>query len=125
MEPFIDANDIAEVAVESLLDDKHSGQIYELTGPELISFKKAANLISEVIERPITYQEVGMDDYVKMLREYQTPEDFIGLIKYLFTEVLDGRNEFLTDDVQKVLNRNPISFIDYVDRTKSTGVWNI
>ncbi len=124
-EPFVDANDIAAVVVGSLLDDKHSGQIYELTGPELLSFRQATNQISEAIEKPITYQEVEMDDYVKMLREYQTPEDFIGLIKYLFSEVLDGRNGFLTNDVQKVLNRHPTSFADYVAKTKSTGVWGV
>jgi len=124
LEPFIDANDIAEVVALSLTQKKHTGKIYELTGPQLLSFKDAISLISKSIERPIAYQEVNMTDYLIMLREYQIPEDSIWLINYLFTEVLDGRNEFLTDDVQKVLNRQPISFEEYVAKTKMTGVWN-
>lgn len=123
LEPFIDADDIAEVVVASLLEDKHNRKVYELTGSELLSFQNVATMISKEIKRPITYQEVEMEDYIKALREYKTPEDFIWLIQYLFTEVLDGRNEYLTNDVQYVLNRQPTQFKDYIAKTQNTGVW--
>jgi uncharacterized protein YbjT (DUF2867 family) len=37
-EPFIDIDDIADVAVAALLDEQHAGQVYELTGPRLLTF---------------------------------------------------------------------------------------
>jgi hypothetical protein len=58
-----------------------------------------------------------------MLRTYQLPEDAIWLVTYLFTEVLDGRNESLTNDVEKVLGRKPTSFKAYAEKTIKTGVW--
>lgn len=125
LEPFVDVDDIAEVVVETLVNDEHNENIYELTGPELLSFKDTTQMIGSAIDRPITYQEVSMDEYVNMLREYRVPEDTIWLIKYLFTEVLDGRNESLTDGVGKVLGREPTSFKEYIAKTKSTGAWEI
>jgi hypothetical protein len=46
-----------------------------------------------------------MDDYIVALEQAQLPPDFVALIKYLFTEVLDGRNAYLTDGVQRALGR--------------------
>lgn len=125
LEPFVDTDDIADVVVSALIDDEHSGKIYELTGPELMSFKDAAATISKAIDKPITYQEVEIDEYVNILRKHHTPEDFIWLIKYLFTQALDGRNESVTNDIKKVLGREPITFSQYVVKTKQTGVWGI
>jgi hypothetical protein len=35
--PVVDADDIAEVAVAALTDDRHVGQLYELTGPRSLT----------------------------------------------------------------------------------------
>jgi hypothetical protein len=51
------------------------------------------------------------------------PNDFIWLVTYLFTEVLDGRNEGLTDGVQQALGRQPTDFREYVRKTAATGIW--
>lgn len=125
LEPFVDLDDLADVAVEALTDDQHNGKIYELTGPELLSFKDAARMISEAINRPIAYEEVDMDGYVKILRDYQIPEDIIWLMQYLFTEVLDGRNESITNDIENVLGRKPTTFREYVAKANQTGAWNV
>ena len=42
-EPFIDVDDIADVAVAALTDAKHNGQVYEITGPRLITYKDAVD----------------------------------------------------------------------------------
>ncbi len=124
LEPFVDANDIAEVVVETLTNATYSGKTLDLTGPELLSFEKAVASISKAINRPITFQEVSIEKYLSILKTYQLPEDFIWLIQYLFTEVLDGRNESLTSDIEKVLYRRATSFNDYILKTAATGVWN-
>jgi uncharacterized protein YbjT (DUF2867 family) len=122
-EPFIDVDDIADVAVAALTEEGHANQLYELTGPRLITFKQAMAEISEVTGKPIVYEQVSAEQYKAMLTEYQVPEEFIWLVTYLFTEVLDGRNESLADGVQRALGRAPRDFSAYVKKTAATGVW--
>lgn len=124
LEPFIDANDIAEVVTEALLNDKHNGQTYELTGPRLLSFEQAVSEIAKVIKKEIVFESLTVEKYINMLREYQVPEDEIWLINYLFSEVMDGRNSSTTNDIEKVLGRKATDFSEYVIETAKTGVWN-
>jgi len=122
-EPFIDTDDIAEVVVTALTNDIHHGQLYEVTGPRLLSFKDAIREIATATGRSIQYQEVSIDEYTGMLKEYQVPQEYIGLLSYLFTEVLDGRNAVLTDGIELVLGRKPTDFSAWVAKTAATGVW--
>jgi len=106
------------------LHDKHVGQTYELTGPRLLTFEQVTTEISKVTGRDIKFKSLTMDEYTKMLREYQVPEDYIWLINYLFTEVLDGRNSSVTNDIEKVLGRKAKDFTEYTRETATTGIWN-
>lgn len=123
LEPFTDADDIADVVVESLLDDRHAGQVYELTGPRLLTFPQALAEISNATGRPINFQPLTLEEYAAQLRAYQLPEDYIWLINYLFTEVLDGRNAKVTNDIEKVLGRKAKDFTEYARETAATGIW--
>ena len=124
LEPFTDADDIADVIVTSLLEDKHNGQTYELTGPRLLTFKEVIAEIAKASEREITFQDLTLEEYIQMLREYQVPEDHIWLVNYLFEQVLDGRNSSITNDIEKVLGRKAKDFSAYALETTKTGVWN-
>ncbi|WPO78906.1 NmrA family transcriptional regulator [Flavobacterium sp. KACC 22761] len=124
LEPFTDADDIADVVLESLLDEKHNGKTYELTGPRLLTFKEAVNTIAEASGRNITFQSLSLDEYSQMLREFQVPEDHIWLANYLFEQVLDGRNSNITSDIEKVLGRKAKDFTAYAKETAQTGIWN-
>jgi len=124
LEPFIDADDIADVVTAALLDEKHNGKTYELTGPRLLTFKEVVNEIAEVSGRSITFQPLALDEYTQMLKEYQVPEDHIWLINYLFEQVLDGRNSSITSDIEKVLGRKAKDFSAYAKETAQTGIWN-
>lgn len=124
LEPFTDADDIADVIVTSLLDEKHNGQTYELTGPRLLTFKEVTIEIAKASGREITFQDLTLDEYIQMLREYQVPEDHIWLVNYLFEQVLDGRNSSITSDIEKVLGRKAKDFSNYAIETAKTGVWN-
>ncbi|RKR11575.1 uncharacterized protein YbjT (DUF2867 family) [Flavobacterium sp. 90] len=124
LEPFTDADDIAEVVTLVLLDDKHNGQTYELTGPRLLTFKEVMSEIAEVTGRNITFQPLALAKYTQMLKEYQVPEDHIWLINYLFEQVLDGRNSSITSDIEKVLGRKAKDFSAYAKETAQTGIWN-
>jgi uncharacterized protein YbjT (DUF2867 family) len=123
--PYVSTDDIAEVATKALLDDQYNGQIYELTGPRLLTFSEIVQEISIATGRDIQFTPISLPAYSDIMRELQVPEDFIWLINYLFTEVLGAQgNDLVTSDVEKVLGRKPVDFSDFVRETAKTGVWN-
>ncbi len=123
--PYVDAEDIADVAVEVLLNDEHNGQIYELTGSRLLTFKEVVAEIAQATSREIAFTSISLEAYVKAMEEQGVPSDYVWLINYLFTEVLGKEsNQVITYDVEKVLGRKPIDFSDYVKKAAATGVWN-
>lgn len=123
-EPFVDADDIAEVAVAALTEAGHAGQLYEVSGPRLLTFAEAVGEIAEATDRPIRYTQVTPEAYASALVEQGVPADFVWLVNYLFTTVLDGRNAHLTDGIQRALGREPREFRDYARASAATGAWN-
>jgi len=122
-EPFVDADDIADVAVAALTDDRHVGQMYELTGPRLLTFPEAVREIAHAVGRQIRFVHVSLEQYESLLVDQQVPAEFISLIHYLFAEVLDGRNAHLTDGVERALGRRPRDFAEYVREAATSGIW--
>jgi uncharacterized protein YbjT (DUF2867 family) len=112
-EPFVDAEDIADVAVAALMEEGHTGEVYELTGPRLLTFGEAVGEISEAAGREIHYVPVSVEDYTSALIEEGVPEEYVSLVTYLFAEVLDGRDACLTDGVARALGREPRDFRNY------------
>jgi len=123
-EPFIDADDIADVAVAALTADGHAGQVYEVTGPRALTFAEAIDEIGRATGRGLRFEQVPMDAYGIAMAEAGVPADVIGLMRYLFTEVLDGRNVATADGVRRALGREPRDFRDYARRAAATGVWS-
>ena len=123
-EPFIDANDIADIAVSALLDDGHIGQIYEVTGPRLLTFREAVAEIAVSLARPVHYIDMSPDDYVSALREAQLPDESISLMSTLVKEVLDGRNAYVTDGVHRAIGRPPRDFSDFARRSLVSNDWD-
>jgi uncharacterized protein YbjT (DUF2867 family) len=124
-EPFVDADDIADVAVAALTEAGHARQIYELTGPRLLTFEDAIGEIAGATGRKIRYVPVSVEEYASMLSEQGVPAEFVGLLTYLFSEVLDGRNAYLTDGVRRALGREPKDFRAYARDAAATGIWGV
>jgi len=123
-EPFVDADDIADVAVAALIEPGHEGELYEVTGPRLLTFADAVAEIARARRRDLRFHPVSIDDYATALRAEGLPDDVVWLITYLFTEVLDGRNQSLTDGVQRALGRPPKDFRDYARDAAAAGAWD-
>jgi uncharacterized protein YbjT (DUF2867 family) len=124
-EPFLDADDIADVVVAALTDDRHIGRLYELTGPRLLTLTQAAAELSSAVGRGVRYVPVTAQEYASELVTHGLPEEEAVPIAELIAEVLDGRNSHLTDGVQRALGRPPRDFADYARDTAVTGVWNL
>ncbi|MCH8351767.1 MAG: NmrA family transcriptional regulator [Chloroflexi bacterium] len=122
-EPFVDVDDIADVAVAALTEDGHVGQLYEVTGPRLLTLAQAVEEIARAAGREIRYVPVSMKQFTSLLTEQDVPADLVWLLTYLLTEVLDGRNAHLTDGIQRALGREPRDFSDYARDAAASGVW--
>lgn len=122
-EPFIDADDIADVATATLTNPALRNRIFEVTGPRALSFAEAVDIIAQAAGRPVTYQQISAQDFAETLAPYLPPE-VIALLVSLFTEVLDGRNIATADGVQQALGRAPRDFADYAASVAATGVWD-
>jgi uncharacterized protein YbjT (DUF2867 family) len=122
-EPFLDADDIADVVVEALTDDRHVGELYELTGPRLMTFAEAAAELGHAAGHEVRYVPVTPPQFAAGLADAGFPPEVAVAVSELFEEVLDGRNERLTDGVRRALGREPRDFADYARATAATGVW--
>lgn len=123
-EPFIDVDDIADVVVAALTGEGHSGQVYEVTGPRLLTFADAVAEIAEASGRGVRYVQITHEAFAAGLAEAGIRADYVELLKYLFTIVLDGRNAHVTDAVERVLGRAPRDFREYAREVAAIGVWH-
>jgi len=123
-EPFIDADDIADVAVAALSEEGHSGELYELTGPRLMTFTQAVEEISQGAGIEVQYMQISGQDFSDGMEQEGVPKEYIDLVNYLFSTVLDGRNSYLCDGVQRALGRKPRDFSEYVEKAVSEGAWS-
>lgn len=118
-EPFVDAEDIADVAVAALTTDDHVGNTYELCGPRLLTFGDAAAEIGKAAGKEVRYVSATFVEYARMLREHGLPRAYVEM----FRTVLDGRNSHVSDGVQQALGRAPRDFSEYARQTADSGVW--
>ena len=123
-EPFIDVDDIADVAVAALTEDGHAGQIYEVTGPRLLTFAEAVDEIAQATGRTIRYVQIPPEAFAAGVAESGLPEDILWLLDYLFATVLDGRNAYLADGVRQALGREPRDFAEFARQAAAAGVWD-
>src|SRR3954454_15684465 len=123
-EPFVDTDDIAEVATAALTQDGHAGKTYELTGPRALTFAQAVEEIAAASGRQLAFVEAPVEAYAAAAREEGVPSEVVDLLNYLFGEVLDGRNVAVADGVQRALGRPPRDFADFAREAAATGIWD-
>jgi uncharacterized protein YbjT (DUF2867 family) len=123
-EPFVDVDDVADVAVEALTAPAAPNRVYETTGPRLLTFAEVAAELSAAAGREIAYVPVSAADFVTGMVAEGVPADLAAEIGALFDQVLDGRNASTTGGVAEVLGRPPRDFTDYARAAAATGVWS-
>lgn len=122
-EPFVDADDIAEVVVAALTDPLHLNRLYELTGPRALTFADAVGEIAAAVGRPIRYTQIPAGAFAASLRNAGVLEDLVQLLHELFSVVLDDRNARVMQSVEQALGRPARDFADFARRTAAAGIW--
>lgn len=122
-EPFVDVDDIADVAVAALTEPGHLGKLYELTGPEALTFAQAVDEIARASGRPLQFMPVPAEAFRDEMLKTGAPAEAVDLVLYLFATVLDGRNAKPADGVQQALGRAPRSFAAYARAAAEAGAW--
>jgi uncharacterized protein YbjT (DUF2867 family) len=122
-EPFVDADDIADVAVAALTQPRHRNKVFEVSGPRALTFAQCMQEISEALGRQVTYTRVPVDAYINFLQEQGLSQEMRWLLRELFTVVLDGRNSHPVSGVEQALDRPATDFKEYVRKTIDAGIW--
>lgn len=122
-EPFVDVEDIADVAVAALTEPGHAGEVYEVTGPHLLTFADVAAKLSRATGRTIEYQKIPHEAFLKSVEDSGAPQEVVWIMDYLFSTVLDGRNAHVCDGIDRALGRPPKDFAAYASDVAATATW--
>ncbi len=123
LEPIIDIDDIAEVAVAALTEDGHRDKLYEVTGPRLMSFAQMADELGTATGRPVRHIPISFEDFRAGVAAAAGP--FIAdIFEAIARETLDGRNAHVTDGVERALGRKPRDFIEFAAKAARAGAWS-
>lgn len=121
-EPIIDVDDIADVAVAALTEEGHDGELYEVTGPRLMTFADMAAELSRAMGKTVQYLPISFEDFHAEIA-HANGEMIADVITDIARETLDGRNANLADGVQRALGRAPRDFADFANKAATSGAW--
>ena len=123
-EPFIDVDDIADVAVAALLEPGLRNRLFEVTGPRSMTFAECVAAISEAAGYPVALRQLPLKTYLEALADQGVPAELRSLLEELFTVLFDGRNAATADGVREALGRPATDFATYARKTAAAGAWD-
>lgn len=118
-EPFIDVEDIAQVAAALLTGTGWFDETIEISGPVALTFSEAVAVLSRHAGRPLRFEHEDPDKHVARLREAGTPEGYIQWRMAMLDGIRRGDDAYLSDGVQRVLGRPATTFEDWAAREAS------
>ncbi|MEU7085251.1 NAD(P)H-binding protein [Streptomyces achromogenes] len=117
---FVDADDIAAVAVHALTDDRAPGTDLVLTGPQALGYDDIAAIVTEVTGRPVTHQPLTYERMRDRLAG-QLPLEFAEMLAGMDRAIAEGAEDRTTDTVQRLTGRPPHSFREVAERELTRG----
>jgi uncharacterized protein YbjT (DUF2867 family) len=111
---FVDTADIAAVAVEALTEPGHEGQAYDITGPELLSYHDIARTFSEVLQKPVKYQDIPPAAARQAMLGMGMSEYQVDGINELMDQMRAGQYATLSDAVWQVGKKEPNRLSDFL-----------
>ena len=117
---FIDSRDIAAVTAEILTKDNHESsrqhyenKAYDITGPDALSYRQAADILSSEVGKKISYVNITEDDSRKGMKQIGMGDWFIGIMMELFRIIRAGYGSETTTVVEDITGRKPIPFAQF------------
>ncbi len=118
---FIDARDVAAVAVRTLTEPGHANTAYALTGAEALTYGEVAHILSDVLDRPIRYRDPSVLAFIRRHLGEQ-PAGFVLVMAGIYLTARLGCTARITPDAQRLLDRPPTSFRQFAEDHQS--VWD-
>jgi uncharacterized protein YbjT (DUF2867 family) len=106
---FVDAEDIAAVAVHALTDEHAPNTDLILTGPEALSYDDIAAVITEVTDRPVAHRRLSYEQMVDRLAAL-VPVEFAAMLADMDRAIAGGSEDRVTDSVERLTGRPARSF---------------
>ncbi len=110
---FISVVDIANVAAIAFAD-QHYGKEYNLTGPEALDHAQVARIISETTGKEVVYHAMPEEAMLQGARDNGMPEPAVQYMAVLYAVVRAGYAAVVTDDVERITGRKPLTFDAFV-----------
>jgi (4-alkanoyl-5-oxo-2,5-dihydrofuran-3-yl)methyl phosphate reductase len=125
--PFIHPDDIAAVAVAAITTPDYLGKSLPITGPEALTYAEMTAQIGAAIGRPLTFQAITEEDARRQQVAWAAPPAMVEARLSIFRAIREGRLAAVTDTVDRLLGRRPITFDRWAEehaaafRTPSPG----
>jgi uncharacterized protein YbjT (DUF2867 family) len=118
---FVDVRDVAEVAVNALLDPaSHHGRTYTLTGPEPVAFRQAADMLTAALGRPIRYEPARILAYAGHLKRRRgLPMVQVAVLTLLHVGLRFGQAEAIDPTLARLLGHHPRTLVQYIQDHRS------
>ncbi len=110
---FVAADDVATVATAALTESGHEYRAYDITGPEALTYHDIAHTLSDTLDRPVTYEGPSLVRFARHSRQLDRDWSFLLVMAALYTTARLGLAGRVSDDLQQVLDRPPISFREW------------
>jgi len=118
--PVIHSDDIAAVATKALTTQAYIGELLPVTGPELLSYPEMVAKIGDQIGKPLRFEALSDEQERRQLVARNRPPHMVEALLSVFRAMREGRLAQLTDTVERVLDRKPISFDQWVEQNAAT-----
>ncbi|MFE2706529.1 NmrA family NAD(P)-binding protein [Streptomyces mirabilis] len=115
---FVDAEDIAAVAVRALTDEQAPDADLILTGPQALSYDDVAAIITEVGGRPVVHRHLTFDQ-LRDRWSAEIPLEFATMLAGMDRAIADGAEDRTSDTVQRLTGRPPGTFRAFAERELS------
>ncbi len=111
---FIHPDDLADVATAALLSHEYDGQSLVITGPEALSYGAMAQVIGDAIGKRVRFEEISDQQAYRSVVRWAGKGPYADALVDIWRAVCEGRLATVSDGVQQVLGRKPISFDRWV-----------
>lgn len=122
-EAWVDTDDVGDVAAEALLDDRHVGQTYALSGPRPLTLAEVAAELSAAAGHHVAYRPMDPDELVADMVGVGVPTAEAEALRDLLAVIRNHRSEYVSDGVAQVLGRQPRDFTEWARTTAASGAW--